>query len=179
LGRFLTGPHRLPMIAQLTRNERQSAILISVAVAICGLLLGLAGRDDPIGIHGALIFVAGILTVFLIGRNYYAPEPSDERFASYYDDPTKAGIVWGMAWAVFGFVVGDWVAWQLVNPTLPFGAGWSSFGRIRPVHTTAVIFGFGGNGLIATSFYVLLRTSRARLAAHLNPWFLPPLSHPL
>src|SRR5215468_2739197 len=160
------------MIAQLTRNERQSAIVISVAVATCGLLLGLAGRDDPLGIHGALIFVAGILTVFLIGRNYYAPEPSDERFASYYDDPTKAGIVLAMAWAVFGFVVGDWVALQLVNPNLTFGAGWSSFGRIRPVHTTSVIFGFGSNGLIATSFYVLQRTSRARLSDPLAAWFV-------
>jgi hypothetical protein len=67
--------------------------------------------------------------------------------------------------------VGDWVAWQLVNPDLTFGA-WSSFGRIRPVHTTSVIFGFGGNGLIATSLYVLQRTSRARLPDQLSPWFV-------
>ncbi len=39
------------MIAQFTRNERQSAILINLAVAICGLSLGLAGRDDSIGIQ--------------------------------------------------------------------------------------------------------------------------------
>ena len=67
------------MIAQLTRNERQHAILISLAIAICGLLLGLAGRDDPIGIHGALIFLAGALIIFRIGRDYFAPEPTDER----------------------------------------------------------------------------------------------------
>src|SRR5215472_5932603 len=104
------------MIAQLTLNERQHAILISLAVAICGLLLGLVGRDDPIGIHGGLIFLAGLLTIFLIGSNYYAPEPSDERFTHYYDDPSKVGIVLAMLWAVFGLAVGDWVAWQLVNP---------------------------------------------------------------
>jgi cytochrome c oxidase cbb3-type subunit I len=150
------------MIAQLTRNERQGAILISLVVAVVGLLLGLAGRDDPIGIHGALIFVAGVCTIFLVGRDYFAPEPSDERFAHYHDDPSKVGLVLAMLWAVFGLAVGDWVAWQLVNPDLTFGA-WSSFGRIRPVHTTSVIFGFGGNGLIATSLYVLQRTSRARL----------------
>ena len=149
------------MIAQLTRNERQHAILISVVVAVIGLLLGLAGRNDPIGLHGALIFVAGVLTIFLVGRHYYAPEPSDKRFAQYYDDPSKIGIILAMAWAVFGLAIGDWAAWQLVNPDLTFGGGWSSFGRIRPVHTTAVIFGFGGNGLIATSLYVLQRTSRA------------------
>ena len=160
------------MIAQLTRNERQHAILISVVVAVIGLLLGLAGRNDPIGLHGALIFVAGVLTIFLVGRHYYAPEPSDKRFAQYYDDPSKAGIILAMAWAVFGLAIGDWAAWQLVNPDLTFGGGWSSFGRIRPVHTTAVIFGFGGNGLIATSLYVLQRTSRARLPDQLSPWFV-------
>src|SRR6266581_2129629 len=115
-------PSRPPMIAQLTSTERQQAILISLAVALCGLLLGLAGRDDPIGIHGALIFLAGVATIVLIGRNYYAPEPSDERFASYYDDPSKVGIVMAMIWVVFGLAIGDWVAWQLVDPDLTFGA---------------------------------------------------------
>jgi cytochrome c oxidase cbb3-type subunit 1 len=43
---------------------------------------------------------------------------------------------------------------------------------LRPVHTTSVIFGFGGNGLIATSLYVLQRTSRARLPDQLSPWFV-------
>jgi cytochrome c oxidase cbb3-type subunit 1 len=73
---------------------------------------------------------------------------------------------------VFGLFVGDWVAWLLVNPDLTFDAGWSSFGRIRPVHTTGVIFGFGGNALIATSFYVMQRTSRARLPDQLSPLFV-------
>jgi len=160
------------MIAQLTRNERQLGILITLAVALAGLVLGIAGRDDPIGLHGALIFVAALLTIFAIGREYYAPEPSDARLASYYDDPSKAGTILSIAWVVFGLAVGDWVAWQLVDPDLTFGGGWSSFGRLRPVHTTAVIFGFGGNGLIATSFYVLQRTSRARLPDQLSPWFV-------
>jgi hypothetical protein len=160
------------MIAQLTRNERQHAILISLAVAICGILLGLAGRDHPIGIHGALIFLAGVLMIFRIGKEYFAPEPSDDRLAHYYDDPSKAGIVLSMIWLVIGLAVGDWVAWRLVNPDLAFGGAWSSFGRLRPVHTTSVIFGFGGNGLIATSLYVLQRTSRARLPDQLSPWFV-------
>ena len=77
-----------------------------------------------------------------------------------------------MIWVVFGLAIGDWVAWQLVEPDLTFGQAWSSFGRLRPVHTTAVIFGFGGNGLIATSLYVLQRTSRARLPDQLSPWFV-------
>ena len=66
------------MIAQLTRNERQLAILISLVVAVVGLMLGIAGRNDPIGLHGALIFVAGLLVIALIGRDYLAPEPSED-----------------------------------------------------------------------------------------------------
>ena len=135
-------------------------------------MLGLAGRSDPLGIHGALIFVFAICVIFLVGRGYYSPQPSNDRLSRYYDDPTKAGVILAMIWAVFGFAVGDLVAWQLVNPDLTFGQGWSSFGRIRPVHTTSVIFGFGGNGLIATSLYVLQRTSRARLPDQLSPWFV-------
>lgn len=160
------------MIARLTRSERQGAILISGVVALLGLTLGLLGRNDPVGLHGALVFVLATAMIFRIGHSYFEPEPSDERLAQYYDDPTKAGIVLAMIWAVFGFAVGDWAAWQLVDPDLTSGYGWSSFGRIRPVHTTSVIFGFGGNALISTSLYVLQRTSRARLPDQLSPWFV-------
>jgi len=68
-----------------------------------------------------------------------------------------------MAWAVVGMFFGVWVAALLAWPDLTFDAAWASFGRIRPVHTSGVIFGFGGNALIATSLHVLQRTSRARL----------------
>lgn len=160
------------MIAQLTLIERQRAILISLAVAVCGALFIIVGRNDVLGVHGVLIFLAGVLMIFRIGAGYYAPEPSADRLAQYYDDPSKVGIILSMAWVVFGLAVGDWVAWQLVNPDLTFGVGWSSFGRLRPVHTTSVIFGFGGNALIATSFYVLQRTARARLPDQVSPWFV-------
>src|SRR4029078_1293036 len=53
-----------------------------------------------------------------------------------------------------------------------FDAAWSTFGRLRPTHTTGVIFGFGGNALIATSFHVVQRTSRTRLAGQISPWFV-------
>ena len=77
-----------------------------------------------------------------------------------------------MIWAAFGLFIGDWVAWQLAYPSLNFEAGWTSFGRLRPVHTTGVIFGFGGNALIATSYYVMQRTSRARIPDQLSPLFV-------
>ncbi|HMF23896.1 MAG TPA: cytochrome-c oxidase, cbb3-type subunit I [Pseudolabrys sp.] len=160
------------MIGQLSRYERQLALVILIVVAVLGLLMAVAGRNDPLGGQGAVVLVLTIATIFVVISRYYDPEPSEERFNHYYDDPTKAGIVLAMGWVAFGLFVGDWVAWLLVNPNLTFDAGWSSFGRIRPVHTTSVIFGFGGNALIATSFYVLQRTSRARLSDPLAAWFV-------
>ncbi|MDB5521562.1 MAG: cbb3-type cytochrome c oxidase subunit, partial [Tardiphaga sp.] len=158
------------MIAQLTKGERQLALLILLALSLCGLAMGVAGRDDPLGIHGAIVVLAAIVGIFGVISGYDKPEPHDDRLNQYFDDPSRMGIILSMAWVVFGLFFGDWIAWQLVNPDLTFDAAWSSFGRIRPVHTTAVIFGFGGNALIATSLYVLQRTSRARLPDQLSPW---------
>src|SRR4029078_4126024 len=57
-------------------------------------------------------------------------------------------------------------------PARNFDLACLSFGRIRPLHTSAVIFAFGGNVLIGTSFYVVQRTCRARLAGDIAPWFV-------
>ncbi|MBN8967142.1 MAG: cytochrome-c oxidase, cbb3-type subunit I [Rhizobiales bacterium] len=160
------------MIGQLTGNERQSALIILLALTVVGLIMAVAGRHDPLGVHGALVMVVAIAGIFAVISGYYAPEPSPERLSQYYDEPSKWGILIAMVWAVVGMFVGDWVAWLLVNPNLTFDAGWASFGRLRPVHTSGVIFGFGGNALIATSFYVMQRTSRARLPDQLSPWFV-------
>jgi cytochrome c oxidase cbb3-type subunit 1 len=160
------------MIGQLTKQERQGALIILTALAIVGLMMAIAGHDDPLGAHGALVIVAAFAGMFTVISKYYDPEPPLTRLASYYDDPTKIGIVLAMGWAVFSLFVGDWVAWLLVNPNITFDAAWSSFGRLRPVHTTGIIFGFGGNALIATSFYVMQRTSRVRLPDQLSPLFV-------
>jgi len=160
------------MVSQLTINERQRSILILLAIATLGLAMTLAGRDDPIGIHGLLVMTVSVAMIFVVISGYFAPEPSEDRLTHYYDDPSKVGIILAMIWVVFALFVGDWVAWQLVFPDLTFDAGWSGLGRIRPVHTTGVIFGFGGNALIATSLHVLQRTSRARLPDQVTPWFV-------
>ena len=160
------------MIAQLTKNERQVALLILLALAVVGIAMAAGGRHDPFGAHGALVLLAAIVGSFAVISGYYAPEPPESRLDSYYDDPSKVGIILAMIWAVIAMFVGDWVAWLLVNPNLTFDAGWASFGRLRPVHTSGVIFGFGGNALIATSYYVMQRTSRARMPDQLTPWFV-------
>jgi cytochrome c oxidase cbb3-type subunit 1 len=160
------------MIGQLTTSERQSALILFIVLAVVGLTMAVAGRNDPLGSQGVVVILFGLAGTFAVISAYYSPEPSTARLDRYYDDPSKAGIVLAMGWAAFGLLVGDWVAWQMVFPDFTFDAGWSSYGRIRPVHTTSVIFGFGGNALIATSLYVLQRTSRARLPDQLSPWFV-------
>ncbi|WP_026310410.1 cytochrome-c oxidase, cbb3-type subunit I [Neomegalonema perideroedes] len=161
------------MIARLTQDERRNALIILGLVALMGAVLGLAGRDDLLGWHGLLIviFAAGLALPILGALD--APEPTEDRENAYYDDPTRLGILLSMGWAVFGLFMGVWVAALLAWPELTFvDSPWASFGRLRPAHTTGVIFGFGGNALIATSFHVLQRTSRARLSGQLLPWFV-------
>jgi len=162
------------VVSGLTGSERQWGMAVLVILAFIGLAMAAAGasRADPLQAHGfiVLLFSLGVLGVLL--RGFYAPEPPETRLESYYDDPSKAGIVVAMVWAVFAMFVGDWVAWLLAFPDLTFDAAWSSFGRLRPVHTTGIIFGFGGNALIATSFHVMQRTSRARMPDQFSPWFV-------
>ena len=66
-------------------------------------------------------------------------------------------------WGVIGMLVGVFIAAQLAWPELNMGVPWLSFGRLRPLHTNAVIFAFGGSALFATSYYVVQRTCQARL----------------
>nr|MBO2510041.1 cytochrome-c oxidase, cbb3-type subunit I [Gammaproteobacteria bacterium] len=66
-------------------------------------------------------------------------------------------------WGILGMGMGVFIASQLVFPELNFGLPWTSFGRLRPLHTNLVIFAFGGCALFATSYYVVQRTCQTRL----------------
>ncbi|HEU4924969.1 MAG TPA: cytochrome-c oxidase, cbb3-type subunit I [Burkholderiales bacterium] len=68
-----------------------------------------------------------------------------------------------VVWGVVGMLAGVFIAAQLLWPALNFDVPWLSYGRLRPLHTNAVIFAFGGSALFATSYYVVQRTSHARL----------------
>ncbi len=68
-----------------------------------------------------------------------------------------------LVWAVLGMFTGVYIASELAFPFLNFDTPYITFGRLRPVHTTGVIFGFGGNALFATSYFVVQRTCQARL----------------
>jgi cytochrome c oxidase cbb3-type subunit 1 len=68
-----------------------------------------------------------------------------------------------VVWGIVGMLVGVIIAAQLVWPWLSFDQPWFSFGRLRPLHTNAVIFAFGGCALFASSYYIVQRTTQARL----------------
>jgi cytochrome c oxidase cbb3-type subunit I len=82
----------------------------------------------------------------------------------YYDDVVRWGVIATVFWGMAGFLAGLYIALQLAFPVLNLGFEYTTFGRLRPLHTSAVIFAFGGNALIASSFYIVQRTCRARLA---------------
>ena len=68
-----------------------------------------------------------------------------------------------IVWGIVGMLVGVIIAAQLAWPVLNFDIPWLTFGRLRPLHTNAVIFAFGGSALFATSYYVVQRTCHVRL----------------
>ena len=92
----------------------------------------------------------------------------------YADGVIRAGVIATAFWGIAGFLVGTFIAFQLAFPELNFdwGQPFTNFGRLRPLHTSAVIFAFGGNALIATSFYVVQRTSGVRLWGGNAGWFV-------
>ena len=68
-----------------------------------------------------------------------------------------------VVWGIVGMLVGVIIAAELVWPEMSMDLPWLHFGRLRPLHTNAVIFAFGGSALFATSYYVVQRTCQTRL----------------
>ncbi len=85
-----------------------------------------------------------------------------ERF-SYDNKIVKAFAIASLGWGAIGMLVGIWLACELVWPSLSFNLPILSFGRLRPLHTNAVIFAFVGNGIFAGVYYSLQRVLKARM----------------
>ena len=83
--------------------------------------------------------------------------------ATYNDTVVRQFAIAAVVWGVVGMAVGVLIASQLAWPDLNFGIPWLSYGRLRPLHTNAVIFAFGGCALFATSYHVVQRTCQTRL----------------
>ncbi|MDX0482615.1 cytochrome-c oxidase, cbb3-type subunit I, partial [Sinorhizobium medicae] len=151
---------------------------VEMVVLAVGAFLALVGaglaQDRLFGAHmWILFFVLLGGTLVLMRRVDFRAASAGRRAGEteYFDEVVKYGVIATVFWGVVGFLVGVVVALQLAFPDLNVEP-WFSFGRMRPLHTSAVIFAFGGNALIATSFYVVQRTSRARLFGGDLGWFV-------
>ncbi len=82
---------------------------------------------------------------------------------TYNDKVVRQFAAMTVIWGIVGMVVGVFIAAQLIWPGLGWEIPWLSYGRLRPLHTNAVIFAFGGSALFATSYYCVQRTSHVRL----------------
>jgi len=149
------------------------AVVTRAGLWFGGLILAVAAialaRDAGFAAHMTILALAAAVG---LGFSVASPDygaiargilrmPADE--SRYDDDPVRWGVLATVFWGIAGFMAGLFIALQLAFPALNIEP-WFNFGRVRPLHTSAVIFAFGGNALIATSFYVVQRTCRARLA---------------
>ena len=93
------------------------------------------------------------------------PQTSALAAPVYSDRVVRNFALASVLWGVVGMLVGVIIAAQLAWPELNFGISWLSYGRLRPLHTNAVIFAFGGCALFASSYYVVQRTCQVSLFA--------------
>jgi len=151
------------MEAVVTRAGLWFGILVLAVVAMA------QAHDGAFAVHmGIVAAAAGIVLWASVTQADYGAvargilrAPADP--SRYDDDPVRWGVIATVFWSIVGLLVGLFIALQLAFPLLNIEP-WFNFGRLRPLHTSGVIFAFGGNVLIATSFYVVQRTCRARLA---------------
>ena len=147
----------------LARTGLLYALLVLVVLAIA------AAADQAFAIQMTIVAIALCVAIWFTSRSAdfdaiaqgILKMPDAE--TRYDDDPVRWGVIATLFWGLAGLAAGLFIALQLAYPVLNIEP-YLNFGRVRPLHTSAVIFAFGGNALIATSFYVVQRTCRARLA---------------
>jgi cytochrome c oxidase cbb3-type subunit I len=160
----------------MTEGEAGLSLAFGLGFLLC-LVAAAKARDAAFATHAYLSAGASFGALLLVLRRYFgrpAERPPAEIAGkpNYNLGPVKFAAVASMVWGIAGFLVGCIIAFQLWAPSLNLGLEYTTFGRLRPLHTSAVIFAFGGNVLIATSLYVVQRTCRVRLAGDLAPWFV-------
>ena len=131
------------------------------------------GNDLAFRFHGLIILLVAVGLFVWTLRKTDEPRPVVAT-GDYMDGPVRAGVIATAFWGMAGLAVGTFIACQLAFPALNFewAQPFGNFGRLRPLHTSAVIFAFGGNALIASSIYIVQRTSRTRLFGGNLVWFV-------
>ncbi len=166
-------------MTQLADHREDTPLDAAALYAFTGIaallsLIATAFSPDPAFRFAGWTMFLGFLTGFLAMSLGLA----DRRFRTdqsrYADGVVRAGVIATLFWAIAGLAAGTLAAAQLSWPSIFYfpDLPWLNFGRLRPLHTSAVIFAFGGNALICTSFYVVQRTCKTRLAGGVWPWFV-------
>jgi len=160
-----------------TREQKMSnyiKLIVLGLVAFIALFAANQARDLAYLAHALIVALAAGITFIWVLRQTDEPRQIVDLSGEYMDGVIRAGVIATAFWGIVGFLVGVVIAMQLAWPGLNFewAQGYLNFGRLRPLHTSAVIFAFGGNALIATAFYVVQRTSAARLWGGNLAWFV-------
>ena len=160
----------------MTTGEAGLTVVFAASAFLC-MIAAAKAVDSAFAFHASVSAAASLAAVFVILNRYFdrpssLPAQEVSGRPNYNYGPIKFAAAISVFWGIAGFTVGLLIASQLAWPVLNFDLPWTSFGRLRPLHTSAVIFAFGGNVLIATSFYVVQKTCRVRLAGDLAPWFV-------
>jgi cytochrome c oxidase cbb3-type subunit 1 len=160
----------------MTFGEGGLALFFTLT-GLLSIVAAAKAEDAPFAFHAYLAAAASVAAVIAILSHYQdrpaaLPPLEIGGRPNYHFGPVKLAAGLAVFWGLAGFLVGLWAALELAWPVLNFDLPWFNFGRIRPLHTSAVIFAFGGNVLIATSFYVVQKTCRTRIAGELAPWFV-------
>lgn len=140
-----------------------------LGVLLLAIIAAALAQDGAFAAHAWIVAIVAFVLVWVAAARFDPAAAArsilhmPEEASRYDDDPVRWGVVATMFWGLVGLLAGVYIALQLAYPQLNFEP-YLNFGRVRPLHTSAVIFAFGGNALIATSFYVVQRTCRARLA---------------
>ncbi|MEN5247133.1 cytochrome-c oxidase, cbb3-type subunit I [Brucella pseudintermedia] len=152
-------------------NYAAGTVLSGLGALFAVLLAGFS-HDELFRTHMWILFATlAIFTILLMRNADYGLTPKKVDTSTYMDGPIRYGVIATVFWGVVGFLVGVVIAAQLAFPDLNLEP-YLNFGRLRPLHTSAVIFAFGGNALICSSFYVVQRTCRARLIGGDLAWFV-------
>tara|TARA_R110002110_G_scaffold60885_21_gene171288 strand:- start:919 stop:2514 length:1596 start_codon:yes stop_codon:yes gene_type:complete len=146
-------------------------LIVLAAAALVAAYAASQARDLAYMVH-MIIFMLAAAGVFLWQIRHMGESEHNQN--EYMDGVVRYGVVATALWGVVGFLVGVVIAFQLAFPdlNLELAGGYGNFGRLRPLHTSAVIFAFGGNALIASAFYVVQRTTAARLWGGGLAWFV-------
>ena len=152
-------------------------VIAFTVLALTSLVIAGKAWTTAYSFHAMLFAIGSATAVFKIVERYMdrpaeLPPREIDGKPNYNYGPIKFATVASVFWGVAGFTIGLWIALELAFPGFNLDLQWVNFGRLRPLHTSAVIFAFGGNVLIATSLYVVQRTSRARMVGDLAPWFV-------